>query len=72
MEHPVGHRAGACSYALLGLDPQPQGYRLRNSKVRAFLLGKCLQVGSVFDWAEKQLGSIGEREQCDAANLIPG
>eukprot|EP00969_Alexandrium_andersonii_P252996 11181923-Alexandrium_andersonii.AAC.1 len=60
------------AYAALGLEAQPQGYRLWKSKARGFLLGKFPQVGRALDWAEKQLEPIAESKQRAAAGLLMG
>eukprot|EP00969_Alexandrium_andersonii_P077288 3407720-Alexandrium_andersonii.AAC.1 len=60
------------TYAVLDLEAQPQGYRPRQSKARAYLLGKFPHVGRVLDWADKQLDPISELRQRDAARLLKG
>eukprot|EP00969_Alexandrium_andersonii_P181128 8003589-Alexandrium_andersonii.AAC.1 len=60
------------TYAVLDLEAQPQGCRLWKSKARGSLLGKFPRIGSVLDWAEKQLEPISELRQRDAAHLLAG
>eukprot|EP00969_Alexandrium_andersonii_P011520 501543-Alexandrium_andersonii.AAC.1 len=60
------------TYAALGLEAQPQGYRHWKSKARGYLLGRFPQIGRVLDWAEKQHEPIGEARQREAASLLTG
>eukprot|EP00969_Alexandrium_andersonii_P116916 5169518-Alexandrium_andersonii.AAC.1 len=60
------------TYAVPGLEAQPQGYHLWKSKARGYLLGKFPQIGRVLGWAEKQLEPISELHQREAAHLLMG
>eukprot|EP00969_Alexandrium_andersonii_P026171 1142112-Alexandrium_andersonii.AAC.1 len=58
LEYVVDYRMWSDSYQRLDFEAQPQGYRLWKHQVRTFLLGRFPQVGSVLEWAEKQLEPI--------------
>eukprot|EP00969_Alexandrium_andersonii_P103381 4561796-Alexandrium_andersonii.AAC.1 len=60
------------TYAALGLEAQPQGYRLWKPKARGYLLEKFPQVGRALDWAEKKLEPISGSKQREAAGLLTG
>eukprot|EP00975_Prorocentrum_lima_P060144 12611419-Prorocentrum_lima.AAC.1 len=46
------------SFQRLDFEAQPQGYRLWKHRARTFLLGRFPQVGSILEWAEKQVEPI--------------
>eukprot|EP00969_Alexandrium_andersonii_P233745 10319985-Alexandrium_andersonii.AAC.1 len=62
----------ADAYQPLDLEAQPQGYRLRKSKARGYLLGQFPQARKLLDWVEKQLEPIGAVSQQSVAHLAPG
>ena len=65
-----GPQAVARPLSPLDLSAQPTGYRLWKSKARAYLMGRCPQLGKVLDWAERQVDPITAERQPGAAHLI--
>ena len=57
---------------VLGLQANPQGYRLWKSKARSYLSFKSPSITKILDWAEKQTEAITEDREAFARQVTWG